>query len=189
MEQPETGGVLYIEDNRLLRRAISSFIAEEEVHCFTPTDLDQLPALLQTHEPRLALLDGDIRGLDHDRLRFGVDCLAVLENAAPLVRREQILKQGRLDRGQLMAVMLTGGIQGEGVLARTRKALLEGQLTGVLMKNMDFSELFKFIGEFKEGGDFQEALRILRELTFNRDVLNMLAISDQEMEIAWPESR
>lgn len=188
MKQPETGGVLYIEDDRLLRLTMVEIIREEGFPCVAPTNLDQLPVLLETHDPRLALLDGDIQGLNHDRLRFGVDCLAVLEEADHLVRREQILKQGQLDRGQLMAMMLTGGIRSDTVTARTREALLNGQLTGVIVKPLDSNKLCEILAGFKEGGDFQHALAVLRELTLNRDVLSMLNISRRDMGAAWPES-
>ena len=76
-------------------------------------------------------------------LMDGIEVVQALENAGHLARRDEVLKAGCIARGQLLAVLLSGGIDAD--MKRTFQGqLLEGLWAGALGKDEEnIVEIFR----------------------------------------------
>jgi len=140
MVQPdsENPAILYVDDHPLMTKAVSRLLTD--VDCHTTNDPTEVLSLVESLGDRLnvIILDGNIEENHH-----GIDVLERLDEAGVLTRRDEILSEGQLERGKLIAVLFSSGLTDDRLRERTEAALTDGRFSASLQKSLGDTDAFK----------------------------------------------
>lgn len=145
MNQPreQKPAVLHVDDDSLTREMLAAFFSDQAEFDFqsteNPKEIPRLCADLNGRV-RLVLVDGMIEPGGH-----GVDVVEALDQAGFLARRDEILREGRIERSKLATVLISGGVPSGDLKTRTEAALEDGRITALFKKPFDPDALTDFI--------------------------------------------
>jgi hypothetical protein len=158
MGQPDQPTVLHLDDDVSYLESGDRVLNVLGLPHYSELDPSKLMELVRTVRPTVALLDGEL-----SPTHTGFSLMQELDEAGLLMWRGDVLKEGRIFQGRMVAILNTAGVAGENAV-HSMQALMEGRFLGACVKKP--TSLFK-------------ALSFLQDSLITRSSLEGLKIETQ----------